>query len=80
MKFYTYVIQSELDGSLYKGHTENLVNRLKQHNSGMNKSTKSKVPWKLVHYEDFLSRELAIERERYFKTAAGRRFIKKLEL
>lgn len=74
--FYAYVIQSERDQSLYKGHCENIETRLTQHNSGMTHSIKSKIPFKLVYSESFLTREEAIKREKYFKSAAGRKFLK----
>ena len=74
--FYAYVIQSLRDGSYYKGHCENIEVRLKQHNLGMTKSIKSKVPFKVAYFEEFEKRELAIEREKYFKSSAGRRFLK----
>lgn len=74
--FFTYVIQSETDNSLYKGHCEDLSKRLQQHNSGLTISIKTKIPFKLVYFEQFNSREEAIKREKYFKSAAGRKFIK----
>jgi putative endonuclease len=77
MKYYAYVLQSEIDGSFYKGHTENLENRLNQHNSGKTISTKQKVPWKIIYFEEFEIRESALKREKYFKSAAGRRFLSK---
>ncbi len=73
--FYAYVIQSEKDNSLYKGHCEDLELRLKQHNSGLTRSIKSKIPFKLIYSEAFVTREAAIQRERYFKSAAGRRYL-----
>ena len=73
--FFAYVIQSEIDGSLYKGHSEDLQRRLQQHNSGKTKSIKSKIPYILIYSEEFLTREESIKRETYFKTAAGRRFL-----
>ena len=74
--FYAYVIQSEIDKSFYKGHCENLKLRLEQHNAGQTKSIKNKVPFKVVYFEEFSSRPEAIKREKYFKTAAGRRYLK----
>jgi putative endonuclease len=74
--FYAYVIQSEKDASFYKGHCEDLEIRLKQHNSGLTTSIKGKIPFRLVYQETFLTREEAIKREKYFKSAAGRRFLK----
>ena len=76
--FFAYVIQSEIDGSLYKGHSEDLQRRLQQHNSGKTKSIKSKIPYILIYSEEFLTREESIKREKYFKSASGRRYMKKL--
>jgi len=47
-----------------------------QHNSGLTKSIKNKIPFIVVYFEEFLKREEAIKREKYFKSAAGRKFLK----
>ena len=78
MEYYTYVIQSEVDGRFYKGQTENIASRILQHNSGKTKSTKGYLPWKLVYFEKFKTREEALLREKYFKSGVGREFLKKL--
>ena len=75
--FYTYVIKSVTCNYFYKGHCEDLEIRLNQHNSGMTVSIKPYIPFKIVYFEEFATREEAIKRERYFKSAAGRRFLKK---
>ena len=77
MMFYTYIIRSLKDGSLYKGHTQDLAIRLNEHNSGKTKSIKSKTPFELIYSEAFHTREQAVAREKYFKSAAGRRWIQK---
>jgi putative endonuclease len=74
--FYVYVIQSEKDGSYYKGHCEDLNDRIKEHNSGYTKSIKSKIPFKLVYFEEFDLRSSAVKREKYLKSSAGRRYLK----
>jgi putative endonuclease len=75
--FYTYVIQSTQEPSFfYKGHCEDLNKRLEQHNLGSTKSIKNKDPFKIVYWEEFETRQEAIRREKYFKTAAGRRYLK----
>jgi putative endonuclease len=74
--FYTYVIKSIKFDFVYKGHCENLEERLKEHNSGMTRSNKAYLPFEIVYIEYFETRVEAIEREKYFKTAAGRRFLK----
>ena len=78
MNYFVYVLQSEVDGRLYKGQTFNIENRLKEHNSGKTKSTKGFTPWKLIYFEEFASREEAVFREKYFKTGSGREFLKKM--
>ena len=76
--FYVYVLQSQVDGRLYKGLTQNIIERLGQHNKGKTKSTKAFRPWKLLYYEGFNSREEAREREKYLKSGAGRELIYKI--
>ncbi|NOX85511.1 MAG: GIY-YIG nuclease family protein [Chlorobi bacterium] len=76
MAYYAYVIYSDKHNQKYKGHCEDLDQRLIEHNSGKTKSTKAFMPWRLIYYEKFQTREEAIAREHYFKTAAGRRFLK----
>jgi len=80
MSFYTYVILSQKTGNMYKGHSSNLSNRLKQHNAGKTRSTKNGAPWNLIYFEVFPTRIEAIQREKYFKTSSGRRFLQSLEL
>ncbi len=74
--YYAYVIKSESSDCYYKGHCLNLETRLRQHNSGMTKSIIPYLPFKIVYYETFQSREEAIFREKYFKSSAGRRYSK----
>ena len=54
--------------------------RLSEHNAGKVTSTKTGIPWKKVYHEEFETLEQARKREKYFKTAAGRRFRKKIDL
>lgn len=76
MGYFVYVLESEIDGRLYKGHTFDIDKRIKEHNSGKTKSTKGYKPWKLVYFETFDTREESVLREKYFKTGSGREFIK----
>ena len=73
-----YVLHSQKDKNLYIGFTTNLKNRLKDHNAGRNKSTKSRRPFSLIFYEVHLSKLDAQRRERYFKTAKGKITIKQV--
>jgi len=61
--FYVYVLRSKKDGKLYIGFTEDLRRRLKEHNEGINISTKSRRPFELVYYEAYKSQTDARKRE-----------------
>ena len=76
--YYVYVLRSIPFGNLYKGFCSNLEKRLIEHNSGKTKSIKHFIPWEIAYYESFDSIEEAISREKYFKTSAGRKYLKKL--
>jgi putative endonuclease len=72
MPFFVYVLRSEKTGRRYVGSCEDVAWRLERHNRGHSKSTRSGVPWKLLHSETFETRSEAVKRELYFKTGAGR--------
>ncbi len=71
---YVYIIRSEVDGSFYSGYTSDPRQRMIDHNSGKNKSTKSKKPWKLVTYLAFSNKKRALDFESYLKTGSGLAF------
>jgi putative endonuclease len=48
MSFYVYILANHIDHDLYKGVTENLLQRLEQHNAGESKFTSTKIPWYFV--------------------------------
>ena len=80
MEYFVYVLESEIDGRLYKGQTSDIEKRLTEHNSGKTKSTKGYKPWKLVYFERYETRDEALLREKYFKTGSGREFLKHILL
>jgi len=65
--YYVYVIKSKKDNKLYIGLTQDLKKRLLQHNQGLNKSTKFRVPFVLVYYEAYASVKDAQVREKKLK-------------
>jgi putative endonuclease len=78
MSYYSYVIYSSLQGKKYYGHTEDLKLRVQQHNEGsLGKYTRNKGPWILIFHEEFATRGEVMKRESYYKTGAGRDFIKR---
>jgi putative endonuclease len=77
MFYYTYVLKSHIDNKLYIGWTNDLRNRIKEHNEGDNISTKFRRPLTLIYYEACLSKEKAIKREKQLKTGFGRAYLKR---
>jgi putative endonuclease len=73
---YVYVLQSDIDRKFYVGYTTNLINRLRQHNSRRVICTRMRLPVRLVYWEGCLSQKDATTREKYLKTAWGKRYIK----
>jgi len=65
MSYYVYILQSEKDGLHYIGFTNNLKNRLNQHNNGEVESTKNRRPLKLIYYEYCVNKKDAIHGEKY---------------
>ena len=76
--YYAYVLKSIEQEYFYKGHCHDMEKRILQHNSGMTESIKPYIPFKLVYFEEFETEKEAIAREKYFKSGAGRRFLKKV--
>jgi putative endonuclease len=75
-KYYVYVLRSLFDRQLYVGLTDNLPARLEEHNAGRVASTRRRVPLELVYWEGCLNRSDAAQREKYLKTAWGKRYLK----
>lgn len=76
MFFYVYVLESKIKDRLYFGSTNNLIRRVKEHNLGLNQSTKPYKPWRLIYYEACLNEQDAKRREKYFKSSQGGRLVK----
>ena len=73
-----YAIKSLSRNYIYVGLTENLSRRLKQHNSGQNKTTKPYLPFKLIYKETTIDRISARKREKYLKSGIGKEYLKGL--
>jgi putative endonuclease len=72
--YYVYVIKSPKQ--FYIGSTNDLKRRFNEHIKNQSIATKNRGPWKLVYYEACLSNKDALHREKYLKTAWGKRYIK----
>jgi len=73
---FVYILHSQKFKRFYVGITSDLDSRLNAHNSGHVKSTKAYIPWVYVYTEEKSDRMEARQREKYLKSAAGRRWRK----
>jgi putative endonuclease len=76
--FYVYVLENQIDKSLYVGYSADLKTRLKNHLEGKGaRTTKIKKSWKLIYYESYLDKFDALGREKFLKGGSGRKYIKR---
>jgi putative endonuclease len=80
MRHYVYILQSLKDHKYYIGETHDVATRLAFHNAGKQRSTKSRIPFKLILTEEFENRSSALEREKQIKSWKGGAGFKKLVL
>jgi type I restriction enzyme M protein len=71
-----YVLECA-DGSFYKGQTSDFPRRMKEHENGEVSWTAKHLPVKLIHWEEFETRERAVAREDFLKSGKGREWLKK---
>ena len=76
--FYVYALRSIKTKKLYIGISADPADRLRQHNSGMTKSTKFGKPDELIYTEPGPDRKAAREKEKKYKSGFGREFLKSL--
>ncbi|MFC1509355.1 GIY-YIG nuclease family protein [Candidatus Omnitrophota bacterium] len=75
--WYVYIIKSIKSQYRYIGSTNDLDRRLKEHNSGICKSTSPYKPFEVLAYIAVNNKTKGIELERYLKTGSGAAFLKK---
>jgi len=73
---YVYVLLSLADKKLYTGYTSDIRKRIEEHNAGKVYSTKNRLPLKLIYWEGCINSKDATNREKYLKTAWGKRYLK----
>jgi putative endonuclease len=74
--YFVYALKSLKSNYIYKGMTKDIESRLRRHNSGLEKTTRSYRPFRLILLERFNSRNKARKREKYLKSGSGREFLK----
>jgi putative endonuclease len=78
MSYFVYVLQSQKDKKNYIGSTSDIKKRIAFHNAGLQRSTRTRIPFELIYNEEFPSKWEALRRERYLKSLKGGEAFKKL--
>lgn len=68
--YYAYILQLK-DLPYYHGYSDDLKERIKDHQSGIVESTKNLRSVKLVFYAAFSTKKKALDFESYLKTSSG---------
>jgi predicted GIY-YIG superfamily endonuclease len=76
--WYVYIIRSVANPEQeYVGASEDLKQRMADHNAGKSTHTAKFMPWELVWYSAFADKYRALAFEKYLKSHSGRAFSKK---
>ncbi len=75
---YTYILKSHQNGKYYIGSTTDIKNRVKSHNKGYSKYTKSRGPFDLIYKEEYNTLSEARKRESYLKSLKSRKALEKI--
>ena len=78
MPYYIYILQSLKDKKYYIGSCKNVKARLEFHNKGLQRSTRNRIPFILVYWEELPDKPLALIREKQIKSFKGGNAFKKL--
>jgi putative endonuclease len=77
-KYFVYVLRSKIKNITYVGCTNDLHRRFVEHNSGKSRFTRKYKPWEIIYSEEVSSQLEALQKEKYFKSSAGRKKLKTL--
>jgi len=75
--YYVYILQSQKDESYYTGVTENLKQRIQDHNWHLARYSSSKTPFELAWFCGFRTKSKALSFEKYLKQGSGFAFARK---
>lgn len=75
--WYVYILRSKKNETIYIGSTDDLKNRVRDHNEGLSIATKAKRPWMLTAYVVVRKKWQAKKLEKYFKKGSGNTILKR---
>ena len=73
--FTVYILFSKSIAKYYSGHTQDLNNRLIEHNNGETTSVRNGIPWEIVWKIEVATRAEAMRIETKIKKRGAKRFI-----
>jgi putative endonuclease len=73
--FTVYILFSQTIQKYYTGQTQNLKNRIAEHNAGETKSIKNGIPWEVFFTKEVQTRKEAVALEKKIKRRGAKRFI-----
>src|SRR5688572_1517488 len=73
--YFVYIIYSKKLDRFYIGYSEDPLQRVLQHNTGISTFTSKSCDWILVYTEEFPSRKLAYKREMEIKKKKSRKYL-----
>ncbi len=62
----------------YVGSSDDIPERINQHNRGCNKFTKGGIPWQFLYSEEIATKHEVLKREKFLKSGQGRKFLDEL--
>ena len=76
--YFVYILRSnKCPERLYIGLTNDIGERLKEHNAGASRYSKTYAPWEMEAYIAMRDKDSAGKLERYLKSGSGFAFLKK---
>ena len=80
MRYTVYILYSRTCSKFYTGQTQDLNNRIIEHNSGETTSLRSCIPWTLVWEIEVDTRAEAMKLEKKIKSRGANRYLSDLGL
>lgn len=74
---YVYLMEERATKKWYIGYSADLRQRVSDHQAGRGAQQTRRGSYRLIYYEAYLVREDALGRERFLKSGAGWKFLKK---
>ena len=75
---FVYILKSLKNGKYYIGHTDNVYNRLEEHNRGKTFSIKNSIPFEIKFSQEFSTKAHAMKIEKKLKTWKNKEILERI--